>query len=264
MNPSPIRVVKVGGSLLSWAEVSGALQDWLGRQTAMHNVLLAGGGEFADVVRSADERFGLGEVESHWICVELLHATSRLLASLLPDSRLIPQWTELEHLLKKQSTSECLILDPVEFLREHEQLAVGSKHRSNNNCRSYARQSVEIRRLATAATTRSDTYFTNDAKLPHTWETTSDSIAARVAVCLGADELVLLKSVTPKSGENLETLAKLGLVDKFFPHAANMLCNVRIVNLRRPAFDEAAFVCGKFRSRNEKGQVHEELGLDLS
>jgi hypothetical protein len=38
------------------------------------------------------------------------------------------------------------------------------KHRSNNNCRSYARQSVEIRRLATAATTRSDTYSSNDAK----------------------------------------------------------------------------------------------------
>lgn len=227
MNPTSIRVVKVGGSLLSWADVPVTLQDWLGRQTAMHNVLLPGGGEFADIVRLADKRFGLDEVESHWICVELLHATSRLLASLLPDSKLISRWTYLEHLLKKQSNSEHLILDPVEFLCELEQSAPGEK-------------------------------------LPYSWETTSDSIAARVAFCLGADELVLLKSVTRRSGGNLKTLAKLGLVDKFFARAGNVLCTVRIVNLRSTAFDEAAFSCGEFCSCNEKGQVPKELGLDLN
>jgi hypothetical protein len=41
-----------------------------------------------------------------------------------------------------------------------------TKQRSRNKWRSYARQSVEIRRLATAATTRSDTYFSNTVKSP--------------------------------------------------------------------------------------------------
>jgi hypothetical protein len=38
------------------------------------------------------------------------------------------------------------------------------EHRSRNNCRSYARQSVEFRRLAKAAMAKSDYYFSNDAK----------------------------------------------------------------------------------------------------
>ncbi len=69
-----------------------------------------------------------------------------------------------------------------------------------------------------------------DTRLPSSWEVTSDSIAARVAVELGAGELVLLKSISAGT-EDLRGLAARGVVDRYFPRAAEEL-RVRIVNLR--------------------------------
>lgn len=74
-------------------------------------------------------------------------------------------------------------------------------------------------------------------KLPVGWQTTSDSIAARIAKVLHADELVLLKSALPEEPCTLSTAAERGYVDPHFPHAAAEL-TIRFVNLRRPAFPE--------------------------
>ncbi|MFP6649656.1 MAG: hypothetical protein VB817_09360 [Pirellulaceae bacterium] len=70
----------------------------------------------------------------------------------------------------------------------------------------------------------------DDPPLPSSWEVTSDSIAARVAVELGAGELVLLKSISAGT-EDLGELAAQGVVDCHFPRAAEGL-RVRIINLR--------------------------------
>jgi aspartokinase-like uncharacterized kinase len=67
--------------------------------------------------------------------------------------------------------------------------------------------------------------------LPKSWDVTSDSIAARLAICTGADELVLLKSADPPS-RDLQELADAGYVDKFLPKLAGELPPWRIVNLR--------------------------------
>jgi aspartokinase-like uncharacterized kinase len=68
--------------------------------------------------------------------------------------------------------------------------------------------------------------------LPHNWSVTSDSIAARLAVLLDADELVLLKSVTPPPDLDRASAARRGLVDPEFPRASARLDTVRILNLR--------------------------------
>jgi aspartokinase-like uncharacterized kinase len=52
--------------------------------------------------------------------------------------------------------------------------------------------------------------------LPHRWEVTSDAIAARVALVVGARELVLLKSVTLPAGVSWEEAARRGFVDEWF------------------------------------------------
>ena len=92
--------------------------------------------------------------------------------------------------------------------------------------------------------------------LPESWQVTSDSIAAHLAVYLDADELVLLKSTLPQSmlsdpPASVNALAAHGLVDDFFPRAMRaFLVNadesgrgdvcVRLVNLRDARFAELA------------------------
>jgi 5-(aminomethyl)-3-furanmethanol phosphate kinase len=71
--------------------------------------------------------------------------------------------------------------------------------------------------------------------LPHTWEATTDSIAARVADRLGAAELALLKSAPLPPGADLAAAAGLGLVDPLFPVVARGLQCVTYRNLRDPA-----------------------------
>jgi aspartokinase-like uncharacterized kinase len=73
--------------------------------------------------------------------------------------------------------------------------------------------------------------------LPENWGVTSDSIAARLASALEADELVLLKSALPRGATDFSELATHGYVDAFFPAAAAGLC-VRCVNLRSDGFCE--------------------------
>ena len=68
--------------------------------------------------------------------------------------------------------------------------------------------------------------------LPRRWRVTSDSIAARMAVCFGASEVVLLKSVTFPEGTTIEAAARNGIVDPHFPVATQGVPRVVVVNLR--------------------------------
>ncbi len=71
--------------------------------------------------------------------------------------------------------------------------------------------------------------------LPHTWDATTDSIAARVADHLGAVELVLLKSAPLPPGTDRASAARLGLVDPLFSFVARRLGCVTYRNLRDPS-----------------------------
>ncbi len=53
-------------------------------------------------------------------------------------------------------------------------------------------------------------------RLPHLWEVTSDSVAARVADLAGARRLVLLKSVTIAEGMDWAEAGRHGFVDGYF------------------------------------------------
>jgi len=73
--------------------------------------------------------------------------------------------------------------------------------------------------------------------LPASWDVTSDAIAARLAVALGADCLILLKSAPLPAGASRRDAARLGLVDPVLPAAARSLARVEYVNLRERSPD---------------------------
>ncbi len=73
--------------------------------------------------------------------------------------------------------------------------------------------------------------------LPHSWDITSDSLAARVAHLSGARRLILLKSARPSDGADELRRGPQGMVDPYFgraldPDALDHSCRVEIVNLR--------------------------------
>src|SRR5262249_15841448 len=73
-----------------------------------------------------------------------------------------------------------------------------------------------------------------DSPLPHTWQVTSDSIAARLAVRAGAGALLLLKSHSVPAGTTRAEAVARNLVDPFFPMAEQSLPRVACLNLRDP------------------------------
>lgn len=78
----------------------------------------------------------------------------------------------------------------------------------------------------------SETIRSEICQLPHSWDVTSDSIAAYIASELSAHELVLCKSTTLPANTNRSQATAAGLVDKHFAETARTLPAVRWVNLR--------------------------------
>jgi aspartokinase-like uncharacterized kinase len=75
-------------------------------------------------------------------------------------------------------------------------------------------------------------------RLPRSWDVTSDSVAAYVALHWPADALVLLKSVPLPAECDVETVVTHGDVDSYFPQLASRLPWIGWANMRsdmRPA-----------------------------
>lgn len=193
-----MRVIKLGGSLLDLDGLAPRLRSWLAKQPAMPSVMITGGGAMADVVRDAFARHGLGEEEAHWLCIRILDITADLVAHLLPEAKVADH---LDPLRAEAATAPLVVFRCERFLREE-----------------------ESRRFP--------------SPLPHCWAVTSDSIAARLAAAVEAEELVLLKSSLPASPCTLQEAADAGYVDKYFPAAAAELPVVRCVNLRKNEYPE--------------------------
>lgn len=192
MSEYPVRVIKVGGSLLTLPSLPTALEGWLKSQTPAVDILIAGGGKLADVIREMDQRFSLGDEVSHWLCVDVLSISAQLLASLLTKSHYVTTLTGLQEQLARGLAESPIVFCPRHFMREEEPDVGGTE-------------------------------------LPHNWNVTTDSIAARLACAIDADELVLLKSADPPDAAE----PNAGYVDPHFPHVSKHVRAVRVENLRR-------------------------------
>ncbi|WP_339910998.1 hypothetical protein [Symmachiella dynata] len=81
--------------------------------------------------------------------------------------------------------------------------------------------------------------------LPHNWEVTSDSIAARAAVCFKAAELVFAKSVSLPKKRDIAAVQSRRLIDSHFYQLAKSIPRVGWINLRQQQEIEPWLELGK-------------------
>jgi aspartokinase-like uncharacterized kinase len=188
-----IRVVKVGGSLFDLPNLPHKLRAWLSAQPRAHHVLVAGGGDLVEQVRAWNREEPIDETAAHWMCVDLLTVTAHMLHAWLPE---IPLVEDDRLLCQRVGDDGATIFGPAPWMRHSEPGLPGQW-------------------------------------LPTDWNTTSDSIAGRLAVALRADEFVLLKSDLPRSrSRELSALAAVGYIDPILAQMSHELPPTRLVNFR--------------------------------
>lgn len=195
------RVVKIGGSLLTTSHLGQRVQQWCNMQAPAMNLVVVGGGATVDAIRELASIHDYDDSLLHWLCVDLLETTYRLVAAQMPEWPALVHWDAVEDFL------------------------AANAHLSRATC---------LVRVGAFYTPEVDAPL--DGGLPHSWDTTSDSLAALLARRIDADELVLLKScsvTTSGCGAEIdwERLAKLGVVDRAFPMAVEGIRSVRCANL---------------------------------
>jgi aspartokinase-like uncharacterized kinase len=112
VEPSPEVVVKVGGSLYDLPDLRERLHRWLASLGTRRVLIVPGGGEAADVVRTLDRCHGLGEERAHWLALASLSLTGRFLATLLPRAAFI---SGLEEVSSVWAAGCVAVLDPYQF-----------------------------------------------------------------------------------------------------------------------------------------------------
>ncbi len=189
-------IVKVGGSLFDLPDLGERLRRWIAKQAWAEVAIVPGGGAITDVVRGWDRRHSLGEETSHWLALSALSLNAQLLAKLIssPDPPVLEVAVsgDIAAWPELWKRGKLPILDANVFARMDE--------------------------------TRRD-------HLPHSWDVTSDSIAARVASLVRARRLVLMKSITIPDGMSWSEASASGFVDPHFPQVVGGL-NIKSVNFR--------------------------------
>ncbi|QDU88743.1 Amino acid kinase family protein [Pirellulimonas nuda] len=191
-------IVKIGGSLLRRPDCSAAMKRWLDAallaSPSSHFLLLVGGGELVDRLRELSRRHEISEATAHWLAIDLMAINAQIVADLIPGLEIESSFESLD---ARRRLPGATLMDVRQVLRVKEPLAPGTK-------------------------------------LEATWSTTSDSIAARMAVLLAA-ELVLLKEACPPSawrGADWGELASVGLVDASFSLFAAEISHVEVQRIR--------------------------------
>jgi hypothetical protein len=217
------RVIKLGGSLLDDPQLVPRLRAGLARQPPAANGILVGGGRLVDALRVYDElhgirRMGFQPVRSYKHeaqASELCRSDSLACASCSYEKLL--HWLAIRAMSLNAELLSAL-------LPESQLCAIWP---AEEHAGLWIIDPWPVLRTADAA---------GELLLPHSWDVTSDSIAAWLAA-RSASELVLLKSTLPASC-TLTSAAAEGYVDRYFPQAAQDLPRARCVNLRDAGFPE--------------------------
>lgn len=205
-----MRVIKLGGSLLDIPDLGLRLLRFFHELTPhLPTLILVGGGAMVDVLREHDKRWKLDEVDCHWLSVQLMNSTARLLHLLIPAWPLITNPQALHDWLSGSKHFDSQITTDVS----------GNSSLANESKYGLFTSKIELRATRTAfpAIVAPDAFYSqtiNASSLPLSWQTTSDSISALLATQVHAEQLILLKSVDPPT--ELVELLKLYSCDPQF------------------------------------------------
>ena len=83
--------------------------------------------------------------------------------------------------------------------------------------------------------------------IPHTWDVTSDSLAAWGTICWPATELILLKSTSIERGLSAREACNQLLVDPFFPQLSGRIRQISWCNLRSDPIVIEPWLMSNFR-----------------
>jgi aspartokinase-like uncharacterized kinase len=110
LNPHPVCVVKLGGSLLDFEQLPVRLESWLSRHRDSKMVFVVGGGYRVEQVRDWEQRFEICPGDSHWHSIEMMQLNSLAVASWFSDW----VWTDdLDNVVEAESAK------PVIFAVKH-------------------------------------------------------------------------------------------------------------------------------------------------
>jgi aspartokinase-like uncharacterized kinase len=106
-------VVKVGGSLYDLPQLGPALGQWVEKEGIGPRALFVpGGGPIVEACRSIDRAQSLGDENSHWLALEALILSARILAWIMPGGAVVRELAACSSLWDK---GRIPILDPLAF-----------------------------------------------------------------------------------------------------------------------------------------------------
>ncbi|MEO1979157.1 MAG: hypothetical protein ABGZ24_01410 [Fuerstiella sp.] len=204
-----LSILKLGGSLLSLPDVSDQLVSFVDQHQVSNPVVVAGGGDAADLVRNWAERFELADSAAHDLALKAMALNGELLSHLGDRFALVNGPWDGGDSCPPQRIG---VLNPLSAIVSLEANLPRAQH------------------------------------LPKSWDVTSDSIAAWFADCWNAERLYLLKSIDlpselfhsqPDSDDARQQrasfanrLAQHGFVDRAFARFASTVPSVAWCNLR--------------------------------
>jgi dihydroneopterin aldolase len=189
---SPV-LLKVGGSLLNWVRLPEQVDRLQRHLLPRETVIVPGGGPVADLVRRWHRIHSLNQEQAHWLAVDTLTLTRRLLVEILPRATEAHDRSDIERAWR---SGQLPVLDPGDWLRNPELAAVDPLP-----------QTWDVTSDSIAA-----------------W------IAQRIEIG-PPSRLVLAKSVDLPADCTVEQAATRGLVDAHFAHCLHGL-SVEWINLR--------------------------------
>ena len=95
MTAGPLRVIKLGGSLLDYAELAIKLRTWLARQTPATDVLIVGGGKAVEALRQLDAEMQLGDETAHDLAMAAMSLSAAWAAQRFSEMRLARDIAEI-------------------------------------------------------------------------------------------------------------------------------------------------------------------------